>query len=76
VCHFIFWKYTRHYQSGGDVMKIFRRKNLKFFLTQNTYLLLFYMQQVDNNFGFQESSLFRRKLAQIAENCDLNIDPR
>jgi hypothetical protein len=34
------------------------------------------MQNVDHNIGFWEKRhFFRRKLSQIAENCDHNIDP-
>jgi hypothetical protein len=34
------------------------------------------MQNVDHNIGFWEKRhFFRRKLTQITENCDHNIDP-
>jgi hypothetical protein len=34
------------------------------------------MQTIDHNIGFQEKTLFFRKLGKIAENCDHNIDPK
>jgi hypothetical protein len=34
------------------------------------------MQNIDQNNGFGENAIFRRKLAKIDENCDHNIDDR
>jgi hypothetical protein len=34
------------------------------------------MQKFDHNIGYWENAILSRKLAQIAENCDHNIDPR